>query len=133
MRSTFSDALRGAASRSGDEGTVVLRFEGDLNEIDRVGVMPLPPYIARERAARRATSESYQTVYANERGAIAAPTAGLHFTRAMLDEIAKANEIVRVTLHVGIGTFEPVKVDDVARARHARRALRDRRGRGGER
>src|SRR5436190_31843 len=63
---------------------------------------------------RESDRESYQTVYANERGAIAAPTAGLHFTRAMLDEIAKTNEIVRITLHVGIGTFEPVKVDDVA-------------------
>jgi S-adenosylmethionine:tRNA ribosyltransferase-isomerase len=75
--------------------------------------MPLPPYIARE-TPRESDRESYQTVYANERGAIAAPTAGLHFTRAMLDEIAETHEIVRITLHVGIGTFEPVKVDDVA-------------------
>lgn len=109
---TFSDTLRARVNMR-HEGTVVLQFEGDLNEIDRVGVMPLPPYIARDEP-RQSDRESYQTVYANERGAIAAPTAGLHFTRAMLDEIAKTNEIVRVTLHVGIGTFEPVKVDDVA-------------------
>ncbi|HEY6139883.1 MAG TPA: tRNA preQ1(34) S-adenosylmethionine ribosyltransferase-isomerase QueA [Thermoanaerobaculia bacterium] len=108
----FSEKLRAhVEERSG--GTVVVRFDGDLGEIDRVGVMPLPPYIAREEP-RESDRESYQTVYANERGAIAAPTAGLHFTRAMLDEIAKTHEIVRITLHVGIGTFEPVKVDDVA-------------------
>ena len=109
---TFSERLT-ARVEERHEGTVVLRFEGDLAEIDRVGVMPLPPYIARDEP-RESDRESYQTVYANERGAIAAPTAGLHFTRAMLDEIAKTNEIVRITLHVGIGTFEPVKVDDVA-------------------
>jgi S-adenosylmethionine:tRNA ribosyltransferase-isomerase len=97
-----------------DEGTVTLRFEGDLAEIDRIGVMPLPPYIARDEA-RESDRESYQTVYAAERGAIAAPTAGLHFTTAILDEIAaRGVEIVRVTLHVGIGTFKPVKVDDIA-------------------
>ncbi|HKS22255.1 MAG TPA: tRNA preQ1(34) S-adenosylmethionine ribosyltransferase-isomerase QueA [Thermoanaerobaculia bacterium] len=108
----FSDNLR-AHVEERSEGTVVVRFDGDLGEIDRVGVMPLPPYIGREEP-RESDRESYQTVYANERGAIAAPTAGLHFTRAMLDEIAKTHEIVRITLHVGIGTFEPVKVDDVA-------------------
>jgi S-adenosylmethionine:tRNA ribosyltransferase-isomerase len=109
---TFSEHLK-ARVEERHEGTVVLRFDGDLAEIDRVGVMPLPPYIGRAEA-RESDGESYQTVYANERGAIAAPTAGLHFTRAMLDEIARTNEIVRITLHVGIGTFEPVKVDDVA-------------------
>jgi S-adenosylmethionine:tRNA ribosyltransferase-isomerase len=108
----FSDALRAQVEKK-HEGTVVVRFDGDLGEIDRVGVMPLPPYIAREEP-RESDRESYQTVYANERGAIAAPTAGLHFTREMLDEIATTHEIVRITLHVGIGTFEPVKVDDVA-------------------
>lgn len=91
----------------------VLQFEGDLGEIDRVGIMPLPPYIARPEP-RESDRESYQTVYASARGAIAAPTAGLHFTREMLQSIAKTNEIVRITLHVGIGTFEPVKIDDIA-------------------
>jgi len=108
---TFSERLK-ARVEERHEGTVVLRFDGDLTEIDRVGVMPLPPYIGRAEP-RASDRESYQTVYANERGAIAAPTAGLHFTRAMLDEIARTNEIVRITLHVGIGTFEPVKADDV--------------------
>jgi S-adenosylmethionine:tRNA ribosyltransferase-isomerase len=73
----------------------------------------LPPYIARE-VPRESDKESYQTVYAAERGAIAAPTAGLHFTREILDAIAaRGVEIVRITLHVGIGTFKPVKVDRV--------------------
>jgi len=95
------------------EGTVVVRFEGDLFEVDRIGVMPLPPYIGR--ASNEHDRETYQTVYANQRGAIAAPTAGLHFTPQILESIAaRGIEIVRITLHVGIGTFEPVKVDDVS-------------------
>ena len=95
------------------EGTIVLRFDGDLGEIERIGVMPLPPYIERS-VARESDRESYQTVYASAPGAIAAPTAGLHFTNAILEDIAKRHEVVRITLHVGIGTFKPVKVDDVA-------------------
>lgn len=110
---TFSDSLRGEVIEK-EEGTVVLRFSGDMEEIERLGVMPLPPYIARPEA-RESDRESYQTVYAAARGAIAAPTAGLHFTQAILDEIAaRGVEIVRVTLHVGIGTFKPVKADDIA-------------------
>jgi S-adenosylmethionine:tRNA ribosyltransferase-isomerase len=110
---TFSDALS-AEVLSRNEGTVTLRFDGDLAEIDRIGVMPLPPYIARPEA-QESDRESYQTVYAAERGAIAAPTAGLHFTHEILGEIeARGVEIVRVTLHVGIGTFQPVKADDIA-------------------
>src|SRR5436190_10257609 len=106
----FSERL---TARVLEKDPIVIRFEGDLGEIERVGVMPLPPYIARPEP-RQSDRESYQTVYAAARGAIAAPTAGLHFTREMLDAIAKTNEIVRITLHVGIGTFEPVKVDDLS-------------------
>ncbi len=109
----FSDRLT-ARVVDKREGTIVLRFDGDLGEMERIGVMPLPPYIARPEA-RQSDRESYQTVYASAPGAIAAPTAGLHFTKEILDEIAKRNEVVRVTLHVGIGTFKPVKVDDVSR------------------
>jgi S-adenosylmethionine:tRNA ribosyltransferase-isomerase len=94
------------------EGTIVVRFEGDVGEIDRIGVMPLPPYIARP-TARENDRESYQTVYAAQRGAIAAPTAGLHFTSEILDQL----DVARITLHVGIGTFKPVKVDDIAEHR----------------
>jgi S-adenosylmethionine:tRNA ribosyltransferase-isomerase len=108
----FSDKLT-ARVLDKREGAIVLRFSGDLGEIDRIGIMPLPPYISRPEA-RESDRESYQTVYAAAPGAIAAPTAGLHFTKDILDEIARRNEIVRITLHVGIGTFKPVKVVDVA-------------------
>lgn len=109
---TFSDALRAHVLEK-DEGTVVIRFEGDTNEIERLGIPPLPPYILRD-VPRESDKESYQTVYAKTRGAIAAPTAGLHFTQEILDEIAaRGVEIVRITLHVGIGTFKPVKVDRI--------------------
>jgi S-adenosylmethionine:tRNA ribosyltransferase-isomerase len=112
----FSDALR-ARVLAKNEGTVTLSFEtdGDVDaEIERVGIPPLPPYIARE-TPRDEDRESYQTVYAAERGAIAAPTAGLHFTPEILERIAaRGIDIVRITLHVGIGTFKPVKVADIA-------------------
>ncbi|MBV8547795.1 MAG: tRNA preQ1(34) S-adenosylmethionine ribosyltransferase-isomerase QueA [Acidobacteria bacterium] len=109
----FSEVLRARVLRK-DEGTITLQFDGDIEEIERIGIPPLPPYIARE-TPRDEDRESYQTVYAAERGAIAAPTAGLHFTREILDRIAaRGVDIVRITLHVGIGTFKPVKVDDVA-------------------
>jgi S-adenosylmethionine:tRNA ribosyltransferase-isomerase len=109
---TFSDTLSAEVLEK-EEGTVVIRFLGDIHEIERLGIPPLPPYIAREQP-RESDKESYQTVYAAARGAIAAPTAGLHFTQEILDEIARRGvEIVRVTLHVGIGTFKPVKVDRI--------------------
>jgi len=109
----FSDRLRAKVLKK-DEGTVTIAFEGDTEEIERIGIPPLPPYIARE-TPRDEDREAYQTVYAAERGAIAAPTAGLHFTREILDRIAaRGIDIVRITLHVGIGTFKPVKVDDIA-------------------
>jgi S-adenosylmethionine:tRNA ribosyltransferase-isomerase len=108
----FSDTLSATVIEK-EEGTVVIRFTGDMHEIERLGIPPLPPYIAREQP-RESDKESYQTVYAAARGAIAAPTAGLHFTQQIPDEIAaRGVEIVRVTLHVGIGTFKPVKVDRI--------------------
>ena len=108
----FSDTLS-AEILEKEEGTVVIRFLGDLHEIERLGIPPLPPYIARHEP-RESDKESYQTVYAAQRGAIAAPTAGLHFTQEILDAIAaRGVEIVRVTLHVGIGTFKPVKADRI--------------------
>lgn len=109
---TFSDSLSAVVLEK-EEGTVVIRFVGDIREIERLGIPPLPPYIAREQP-RESDKESYQTVYAAARGAIAAPTAGLHFTQQILDDIAaRGIEIVRITLHVGIGTFKPVKVDRI--------------------
>jgi S-adenosylmethionine:tRNA ribosyltransferase-isomerase len=109
---SFSDALQAEIVEK-EEGTVVIRFIGDMEEIERLGIPPLPPYIQRE-TPRESDKEAYQTVYAAARGAIAAPTAGLHFTPEILDAIAKRGvDVVRVTLHVGIGTFKPVKVDRI--------------------
>jgi S-adenosylmethionine:tRNA ribosyltransferase-isomerase len=86
--------------------------DGLANAIDRVGHIPLPPYIKRGDAA--SDRERYQTVYARERGSVAAPTAGLHFTAGQLASLAlRGVERVEVTLHVGYGTFKPVKVDRV--------------------
>ena len=108
----FSEALK-AEILEKEEGTVVIRFVGDMREIERLGIPPLPPYISRAEP-RESDKESYQTVYAAQRGAIAAPTAGLHFTQEILDAIeGRGIEVVRVTLHVGIGTFKPVKAERV--------------------
>jgi S-adenosylmethionine:tRNA ribosyltransferase-isomerase len=89
----------------------LVEFSGDADSyIDGSGGMPLPPYIKREPDAEDRVS--YQTVYAEKPGAIAAPTAGLHFTPALLKEIEhRGVRIARVTLHVGIGTFKPVKTE----------------------
>lgn len=114
----FSDRLTAQVLDKREDGSVVLRFEAAdeetfWREIEVIGAMPTPPYIKRDGADPR-DRESYQTVYASRRGAIAAPTAGLHFTPKMLDEVASSRiDVVRVTLHVGIGTFEPVKVERI--------------------
>ncbi len=84
--------------------------------LDEIGHMPLPPYIHRDDAD--ADRERYQTVFARERGSVAAPTAGLHFTPQMLDALAaKGVEIARITLHVGLGTFAPLRVERVDEVR----------------
>src|SRR5262249_1880571 len=82
---------------------------------DRHGTTPLPPYIKRkESESSRLDSQSYQTVYARERGAIAAPTAGLHFTPRILEEIERRGvKTVTITHHVGYGTFQPVRVEQI--------------------
>jgi S-adenosylmethionine:tRNA ribosyltransferase-isomerase len=109
----FSDTLRAHVLEK-NEGTITIAFEGDTEEIERIGIPPLPPYIARE-TPRDYDREAYQTVYAAERGAIAAPTAGLHFTPEILERVKdRGVDIIRITLHVGIGTFKPVKADDIA-------------------
>jgi S-adenosylmethionine:tRNA ribosyltransferase-isomerase len=84
-----------------------------VERVERLGHVPLPPYIDREDGA--ADRERYQTVYARERGSVAAPTAGLHFTPEVLERIrGRGIEIAEVTLHVGLGTFQPVRVERVA-------------------
>lgn len=99
-----------------EDGNRVVRLhaEGSVDEIlERYGEVPLPPYV--ERAPTAADRERYQTVYARERGSVAAPTAGLHFTPELLQRIeAKGTGIARVTLHVGVGTFRPVETEDPA-------------------
>jgi len=86
--------------------------ETALSVLDRIGHMPLPPYIDREDA--ESDRERYQTVYSQKQGAVAAPTAGLHFDELMLDELrAKGVQTAFVTLHVGAGTFQPVRTDDI--------------------
>ena len=97
-------------------GRRIVRFEaaGDFDEIiDRIGRTPLPPYIKRDEEDRL-DADRYQTVFARERGAVAAPTAGLHFTPALLNSLrAGGVEITEITLHVGYGTFQPVRVEQV--------------------
>lgn len=96
-----------------EEGNRLVQFtyEGIFEEIlDQLGQMPLPPYITHQLEDKN----RYQTVYAKHTGSAAAPTAGLHFTPELLEEIeAKGVDIARVTLHVGLGTFRPVKVDEI--------------------
>ena len=96
-----------------DQGTRKVKFiyQGIFNEIlDKIGLMPLPPYIHEELKER----DRYQTVYAKYEGSAAAPTAGLHFTKELLEKIEKKRiSIAKVTLHVGIGTFRPVKEENV--------------------
>lgn len=96
-----------------EEGNRLVRFEyeGVFEEVlDKVGIIPLPPYIHKKLD----DAERYQTVYAKYRGSAAAPTAGLHFTKELLQELAdKGVNIAYVTLHVGLGTFRPVKVENI--------------------
>jgi len=115
----FGDGrLRGVVTTITREGRRHIRFEcdGDFDRIvDEIGNTPLPPYIKRERSEERRLDEPrYQTVFARERGAIAAPTAGLHFTPRIFDELrARGVKTVEITHHVGYATFQPVRVEDV--------------------
>jgi S-adenosylmethionine:tRNA ribosyltransferase-isomerase len=110
-------ALDAEVEEKGEGGEVLLAFElhgAALDEaIDRLGEMPLPPYIAARRAPGIADRADYQTLFAAEPGAVAAPTAGLHFTPALVERIlARGASLHKVTLHVGAGTFLPVKVEE---------------------
>ena len=109
--------LRGEIVDIVEDGNRIIKFDYDRNENDniysilhKIGLMPLPPYITE----RLTDNSRYQTVYANKEGSAAAPTAGLHFTEELMDKVrAKGVEIVRVMLHVGLGTFRPVKADRI--------------------
>ena len=114
VKGDFGDGLLHAeileVMENGDR-LVHFEYEGIFNEIlDKIGLMPLPPYITE----RLKDKDRYQTVYAKYDGSAAAPTAGLHFTEELLEKIKeKGVEIANVTLHVGIGTFRPVKVENI--------------------
>lgn len=113
---TFGNGLLSATvAKVKSDGNRVVDFDSGENffaALDKIGQMPLPPYITEELKDK----ERYQTVYSNELGSAAAPTAGLHFTKELLQKIAdKGVNIAYVTLHVGLGTFRPVKVDDVTK------------------
>lgn len=116
---TFGSELRGVIAGQTNDGHVEVEFdfEGDFYDVlQRVGRTPLPPYIKREDRPGKSDAERYQTVFAKNVGAIAAPTAGLHFTDAILEEVrAQGVNVTEITLHVGYGTFEPVRTDDLSR------------------
>jgi len=107
----FAGIMHGEITDIIDEGIRIIKFESEENiysALDKIGQMPLPPYITEKLQDK----ERYQTVYSNEMGSAAAPTAGLHFTLELLDKVrAMGVDTAYVTLHVGLGTFRPVKED----------------------
>ncbi len=114
---TFGPGLTAVVQEllEGGKVVVLLRFTGALpDQLEKLGQLPLPPYINRDQGQSAEDRQRYQTVYAAHTGAVAAPTAGLHFTDELLEMIrAKGVVIAPVTLHVGYGTFAPVRVDDI--------------------
>jgi S-adenosylmethionine:tRNA ribosyltransferase-isomerase len=115
--------LRAEIVEALDDGRRLLRFDCDEpfeRLLEELGQTPLPPYIKRDGESLDDDRERYQTVYARERGAIAAPTAGLHFTPQVLEELRKRGaRLAEVTLHVGYGTFEPVRASEITEHRVA--------------
>jgi len=118
-RACLLGALDAAVAAKGEDGEITLAFELAGPDLDAAiaasGAMPLPPYIAAKRAPDEEDHQDYQTIYADKEGAVAAPTAGLHFTSALFAALDEAGvDRAHVTLHVGAGTFLPVKVEDTA-------------------
>lgn len=114
----FGNGVRATAHDRGADGSFALEFAGEEPVellLDRAGRMPLPPYIAARRPADAQDAEDYQTMFAAEKGAVAAPTAALHFTPDLMARLAGAGiEHATLTLHVGAGTFLPVKAEDTS-------------------
>jgi S-adenosylmethionine:tRNA ribosyltransferase-isomerase len=115
-RIVFADGFAAVVVEKSPDGQVLLDFGVDPGAfragLSRHGLMPLPPYIRKLRAVSRRDDSDYQTVFARHEGAVAAPTAGLHFTPQLLESLEAAGiEQQRITLHVGAGTFLPVKAD----------------------
>ena len=115
-RIDFGQSVFAIASVRADDGSALLSFEGDDPVevlLDRVGHMPLPPYIASKRPTDEQDASDYQTMFATEDGAVAAPTAALHFTPELMTALGERGVLTEtLTLHVGAGTFLPMKVDD---------------------
>jgi S-adenosylmethionine:tRNA ribosyltransferase-isomerase len=115
-RIEFAEGVSAVASEKGPDGSMLLAFEGEEPVellLERAGRMPLPPYIASRRPADARDAEDYQTMFAREEGAVAAPTAALHFTPRLMEGLAAAGVgHETLTLHVGAGTFLPVKAED---------------------
>ncbi len=116
----FSKNLEAEVISKNEDGLYILRFnyEGEkfFKIIEKIGETPLPPYIKRSNGLLKSDQKNYQTVFANSnlKGSSAAPTAGLHFTKKMINELEeKGVEILYITLHVGLGTFAPVKTEDM--------------------
>jgi S-adenosylmethionine:tRNA ribosyltransferase-isomerase len=114
----FGNGVSALASERGEDGSFLLRFAGEEaveTLLERAGTMPLPPYIAGKRPTDARDAEDYQTMFANQPGAVAAPTAALHFTPELMASMASRGVVHEtLTLHVGAGTFLPVKVSDTA-------------------
>jgi len=111
----FSANFSATVIKKREAGEIVVSFSGQelFSGLAENGFMPLPPYIARKDGNKETDQQNYQTIYATNLGAVAAPTAGLHFTEALLREIRNSGvDVAELTLHVGAGTFLPVKVDD---------------------
>lgn len=126
----FGANVSAIASERREDGSFLLIFAGDEPVellLERAGQMPLPPYIAGKRPADARDAQDYQTMFAREEGAVAAPTAALHFTPALMSALAEAGiGHETLTLHVGAGTFLPVKADDTAdHVMHAERGRID--------
>ena len=114
----FPEGVSAIAENRADDGSWTLAFEGDEPVellLERAGAMPLPPYIAGKRPADERDAQDYQTLFADKAGAVAAPTAALHFTPDLMTRLADAGIATEtLTLHVGAGTFLPVKASDTA-------------------
>ncbi len=114
----FDNGIRAEVIEIGEKGKRILKFNRSYSDILEIGYAPLPPYIKRKfdeaRAHRKFDLKRYQTLYSNEMGSIAAPTAGLHFSETMLADLKKRMEIIELILHVGTATFQTISADNLA-------------------
>ena len=110
---SFTDNIKARVLDKMDYGEIKLEFNcnrGDIKKfLDEKGKMPLPPYILKKRQSSKSDFINYQTVYAKDEGSVAAPTAGLHFNNDILQKLKNNNQVAQVTLHVGAGTFQPIR------------------------